>query len=304
MSHQYPYFSAVSFDEFHNDLFQEFIARKKLCMEKAFLKAPKASLVSIYDEACKVFCVKQIYGASTFDLIKDLSFANQTGISFYRYIRNEGKKYRFTIEDKTFETVGQFTENSFYFDRWLRHLCVAIILRDNAAIQFLCKIKKETFKSVRLANMPIDDALMDFIQSLFDANADHRTLIMIMMDSTGPENYSHIRARYATNILMPMANLFMMVLTNVDEEKYQEVWRNAVKSHQDYWSSDSDLVEDYQGWVSFPILAASVMMFDKKGYKLPSDLNDAEKLYVPKWLVYGEFDPQPSVSVDFYEGEI
>jgi len=269
-----------------------------------FHEYPVDFLIKANQRLIQVLCHVNLRENSKSQLIGFLGLANQTGISHYRMIVNNGKPMQFTVEGKTFQTTGQYTEDFFYFDRWLRHLCVAITLRDNAAIQFLCSIKKEAFQNVRLANMPIDDVLMDFIQGMFDPEADHRSLILNMMESTGPENYTQMRANYVAQILLPMANLFMMALTNADEEKYHEVWRNAVSSHQEYWSSDTELAEDYQGWISFPILAASVLMFDKKGYKLPSDLSDAEKIYVPEWLVYGDFEPQPSVGVDFFEGEV
>jgi len=269
-----------------------------------FHEYPVDFLIKANQRLIQVLCHVNLRENSKSQLIGFLGLANQTGISHYRMIVNNGKPMQFTVEGKTFQTTGQYTEDFFYFDRWLRHLCVAITLRDNAAIQFLCSIKKEAFQNVRLANMPIDDVLMDFIQGMFDPEADHRSLILNMMESTGPENYTQMRANYVAQILLPMANLFMMALTNVDEEKYHDVWRNAVSSHQEYWSSDTELAEDYQGWISFPILAASVLMFDKKGYKLPSDLSDAEKIYVPEWLVYGDFEPQPSVGVDFFEGEV
>jgi len=304
MKHHYPNYAAVHFEEFHQRLIDNYDARKDFWMNKAFPKSPKNALNSAFDESMKIFALKQFVDRTEFNSINDLNIANCSGISHYRLNVNDGKPIQFTVEGKTFQTTGQYTEDFFYFDRWLRHLCVAITLRDNAAIQFLCSINKEVFQNVRLANMPIDDVLMDFIQGMFDPEADHRSLILNMMESTGPENYTQMRANYVAQILLPMANLFMMALTNVDEEKYHDVWRNAVSSHQEYWSSDTELAEDYQGWISFPILAASVLMFDKKGYKLPTELSDAEKIYVPEWLVYGDFEPQPSVGVDFYEGEV
>ena len=284
-------------------LLNKFSKHWKVFMDTGFKSYPFDYLLEANNSALLTFCHQGLRTRNN-ELISYMNLANQAGISSYRLIVNDGRTISFTINGKVFETVGKYTEDFFYFDRWLRHLCVAITLRDNAAIQFLCSIKKETFQNVRLANMPIDDVLMDFIQGMFDSEADHRSLILKMMESTGPENYTQMRANYVAQILLPMANLFMMALTNVDEEKYHDVWRNAVSSHQEYWSSDTELAEDYQGWISFPILAASVLIFDKKGYKLPTELSDAEKIYVPEWLVYGDFEPQPSVGVDFYEGEV
>jgi len=299
MNHHSPNFKSFVFDRVK----KRFLRYKEINKD-GFLNQPLNFLQSSNSDVIEMLSYCAINHVSASELVSSLALANQTGISHYRMIVNNGKPMQFTVEGKTFQTTGQYTEDFFYFDRWLRHLCVAITLRDNAAIQFLCSINKEVFQNVRLANMPIDDVLMDFIQGMFDPEADHRSLILNMMESTGPENYTQMRANYVAQILLPMANLFMMALTNVDEEKYHDVWRNAVSSHQEYWSSDTELAEDYQGWISFPILAASVLMFDKKGYKLPTELSDAEKIYVPEWLVYGDFEPQPSVGVDFYEGEV
>ena len=271
---------------------------------EGFKNHPAAYLSKANEQAIQTLCYINLNPSDRQEAINYLSLSNQTAISYYRGVISHGTTITFSINEVEHEAIAQDNKDYFYFGRWLRHLCVAITLRDNAAIQFLCSIKKEAFQNVRLANMPIDDVLMDFIQGMFDPEADHRSLILNMMESTGPENYSQMRANYVAQILLPMANLFMMALTNVDEEKYHEVWRNAVSNHQEYWSSDTELAEDYQGWISFPILAASVLMFDKKGYKLPSDLSDAETIYVPEWLVYGDFESQPSVGVDFYEGEV
>ena len=98
---------------------------------------------------------------------------------------------------------------------------------------------------------------------------------------------------------MPFSDLLTMVMTRVDEETYHQSWIKAVASHKEYWSSNKRLSEEHDGWISFPITAVSSLMYDQKGFKLPK-----KSPYVPEWLVYGEFEPQPSVEADFYEGEI
>ncbi len=51
--------------------------------------------------------------------------------------------------------------------------------------------------------------------------------------------------------------------------------------------------------ISFPITVVFSLMYDQKGFKPPK-----KPPYEPECLVYGEFEPQPSVSSDFYESEI
>jgi len=279
---------------------------KKFSEEKAFPKSPLSALNGGNKKAQEAFSMIGMRSDKrSSDLIGFLSYANQTGINYFRMILNDGKSMQFTVEEKTYQTVGKFSSDWFYFDPWLAQLMTAISLRDNAAIQLLCKIPVADFQKAKPEfTDSFDIALMPMIQGLFSAEANHVELIQNMMAHTGPENYTSMRAPYATQVLMPMANLMVMALSNVDEAHYQQTWRKALESHIAYWTMDQELKNDYEGWVAFPIIAASVMMYDKKGYKLPADLTDDEKLYVPEWLVYGDFEPQPSVGVDFFEGEV
>jgi len=266
---------------------------------------PLNALHSSHENAFRTFNNVVLCNLELDEKLKYLVEMNQTGVNYFRMILNDGKPMQFTVEGNAYQTVGKYSSDWFYFDPWLAQLMTAVALRDNAAIKLLCKIPVADFQKAKPEfTDTFDIALMPMIQGLFSTEANHVELIQNMMAHTGPENYTAMRAPYATQVLMPMANLMVMALSNVDEAHYHHTWRKALESHVSYWTMDQDLKNSYNGWVAFPIIAASVMMYDKKGYKLPADLTDDEKLYVPEWLVYGDFEPQPSVGVDFFEGEV
>ena len=250
-------------------------------------------------ETDRVFGYQFLGGLDKETLTHYLYLMHQTAIAHYRFVTSEGKRIKFTIDHKTFETEGQFTPDNFRFYYWLRHLCVAVLLKDQAAIQRLCKIDKLWFRKVPMGNNVFDDALMDMIIGVFTGDKNLKQHVMAVMKTSDQKNLTDTEAKFAYNILMPFSELLTMAITKVDEATYQKAWLNAVKSHKEYWSSNKRLSEEHNGWISFPITAVSSLIYDQKGFKLPK-----QSPYVPEWLVYGDFELQPSVGEDFFEGEI
>lgn len=263
------------------------------------LESPVNFLWASNRDVDNVFCYQYIAGANRTDLVKYLNWIHQTGLAHFRFVTSEGKWIRFTIDDQHYEVEGQYCSNNFNFYYWLRNLCTSILLRDNAAIKRICQIDKVWFQSVPMGNNPFDNSLMDMIIGAFSGDKNFKQLVIDVMDKSDPKYLTETEASYAYNILLPFSNLLTMAVTRVDEKTYQEAWIKAVDSHKEYWSSNKRLSEEHDGWISFPITAVSSLVYDHKGFKLPK-----KSEYVPEWLVYGDFEPQPSVGIDFYEGEI
>ncbi|GAA3941047.1 immunity 49 family protein [Litoribacillus peritrichatus] len=266
------------------------------------VEAPKIYLRSANNVAVELFCYEVQIEQDCNKLAGYLNLIHQTGVSYYRFVTSEGKEIRFTIDGKAYKTVGEYCSDDFRFYYWLRHLCVAILLKDNAAIVRLCQITKEHFRNVPMGNNEYTDSIMDFLGAVLgdaEEGTSLRTTIMAALEKSGIEFKSQDVKDYALLILFPFVKLMILTVTNADEDEYREAWLDAVKSHKEYWNSCKRLRDEHDGWISFPITAVSSLMYDQKGFKLPK-----KSPYVPEWLVYGEFEQPPSVATDFYEGEI
>ena len=198
-----------------------------------------------------------------------------------------------------FQVQGRYNADNFNFYAWLRHLSVGLILRDQAAVSRICQITKKDFHHGAMDNNPFDDAVMDFVGGVFNGVVDIEDRLREVMVKSDPKYIPVSEQDYAFLVLLPFFNLMVMALTRVDEATYHKAWKEAVDSHNQYWNGSKQKRDAADGWVSLSIIAASSMIYDRKGYKLPE-----KSVYVPDWLVYGDFERPSSVGADFFEGEI
>ena len=260
---------------------------------------PKAYLPSINDLMIEKFGLQVLTNEPAEEALESLVMANQSGVSYFRFITRDKQDIQFTIGSQQFHTKGEYTADFFRFYYWLRHFTVGLTLRDQMAVSRICQITKKDFHHGVMDNNPFDDALMDFFGGVFNGAEDIEGRLREVMIKSDPKFIPQPVQEFAFLILLPFFNLMVMALTRVDEATYHKAWKEAVDSHNQYWNGSKQKRDAADGWVSLPIIAASSMIYDRKGYKLPE-----KSVYVPDWLVYGDFERPSCVGADFVEGEI
>ena len=97
-----------------------------------------------------------------------------------------------------------------------------------------------------------------------------------------PDGLNSSRFDYATNILLPLLPLYRCILSS-DQVEFSEMLEEAVLKHKDFWSKGENKYNS-EGWIALPLIAASVIAFDNKGFKITFKTD-----YIPSWLVKHEF---------------
>ena len=251
--------------------------------------------------ACSIgrFCYHSFTEDSRLDSLLSLNFAHQAGASYFRLISNAGKEISFTIDGIKYQAEGKSSTDYTRFYYWFRHLCTAVILRDEAAIKLLCKVGVDSKLQKLISTCGFDSAAIDFLAKALTGDGDIKPLVLEALKQSDPKFVEEYYQDYVYFIVIPFIKLLAIAFLDVSEQEYKTAWNQAIKDHKHYWNSCARLRKEHDGWVSFPIMAASAFIFDKKGFRLPKD-----SVYIADWLVYGDFEPQPSVGDDFFEGEI
>jgi hypothetical protein len=267
--------------------------------DKNLIEFPNDSLSRLNNLFVETFCYESLRKENIDSLFSFLIGINQTGISYFRLISNVGKEISFTIDGVKYQAEGKSSTDYTRFYYWFRHLCTAVILRDEAAIKLLCKVGVDSKFQKLISTCGFDSASIDFLAEALTGDGDIKRLVVEALKQSDPKFVEENYQDYVYFIVIPFIKLLAIAFLDVSEQEYKTAWNQAIKDHKHYWNSCARLRKEHDGWVSFPIMAASAFIFDKKGFKLPK-----ESVYVPEWLVYGDFEPQPSVGDDFFEGEI
>jgi len=99
---------------------------------------------------------------------------------------------------------------------------------------------------------------------------------MIAID---PNIHEGEREEYLFHIKGSELNLYVSIFSD-DANKYNEYLAKAIRNHRKYWGETENKRYTSQGWISYPLTAASVIAKDNMNYELKID-----SPYVPIWLV-------------------
>jgi len=157
-------------------------------------------------------------------------------------------------------------------DSWLTVVYLAIILRNQNALNIMCNIPTDALREAD--SMPTESSyhLVDFMKGLFDSRVDIGGLLIDAMESMKDTSYM-------LNIRSPLLSLYRCFLSN-DSEEFDEKLDEALASHKEFWADD---LFDVDGWVSMELLAVLSVAKDNKKWSLSTQSD-----YIPSWLVSGE----------------
>lgn len=172
-------------------------------------------------------------------------------------------------------------ESSTNAGRWLQGYLYATICRDKASLKLLCSTPLATLRASSTKSPEYKYLLVDALQSWHRGQEDVANRFIAAMDATDPHRPDIADSDYTLRIDVPM--ITCLLYAAAAQPDFGEKLANGVASHKKFWTLTEDLSEDWDGFLSIPLLAAAALAFD--GH-LSFEVDSA---YLPMRLVKGEF---------------
>ncbi|MFG2813926.1 immunity 49 family protein [Streptomyces sp. NPDC048410] len=191
-----------------------------------------------------------------------------------------------TVECRVMDEPRSVTATGprFYTDatNWLYAFWLAVICRDQARVTRLCEVPPEV---LRTTEVRADEYLYDWTDTLRAYGLRQpglveklgRTIRGASLDVpvVAPRNLLR-------DVLFPPIALFRQFLRE-DHDAFNTALREALHLHRAYWSADEQRADDFDGVVSFGLLAVTCLAHDA-GFPV-----DVESEYLPEHLLKGSW---------------
>lgn len=195
--------------------------------------------------------------------------------------RSEG-----TVECRVMDEPRPVTATGpqFYTDagNWLYAFYLAVICRDQARVTKLCEVPLET---LRAAEARADEYLYDWVDTLRAYGLTQPGLLEKLgrtIRGAAAEEAVVSPTDLLRDVLFPPFALFRQFLRE-DHDAFNTVLREALWRHRAYWSADEQRADDFDGVVSFGLLAVTCLAHDA-GFPV-----DVESDYLPEHLLEGSW---------------
>lgn len=196
----------------------------------------------------------------------------------YEIATQPGKMVEFTIGHRQFTEVGDRFIAECIMDDWLDEICLAIATRHWRCVEMMT-IMDESL--IRLKD-PFNIALVEFVNGVLGNSAQLPKLLRDVMEKSSPQYLESTRVQYVHSLFIPFVNVFVAIIDG-DEERYQNTLRDALEAHYQFHMQE-ELRFAPKGNVSLKLIGLAALAYDKYGWTIP------DTAYLPKWLVYGEYD--------------
>ncbi len=233
------------------------------------------------DHAIRVFALCEVNDVDRQDCLKYLRHVRDLGVGNFLYASHLNEEVRFSIDGDSVELTATTADSFKHTALWLKSLWAAIISRSDEGRQNLLNTPKFVFENANIKPNSFDLVYVDLLKGLFDENADIEQLFIDISETTNPDVLEIERQDYIYDISVPVTKLIYDLLRNKESEFNKEL-ESALESHKKFWSK-SDRKDEYDGWVSLPLLAICSLAFDK-GFNIT-----VESEYIPKWLYEKDF---------------
>ena len=206
---------------------------------------------------------------------------SELGSAHFKCITNAKKAIAFSVDGQLYEMTGNYYSSYTDAHKWLDCIYAAIAVRNEEAISILMQVPNTVYDNAAVKDDPITYALAGVYKGLFGGIQDRSMLELISTAYSVADADEADRLEYIMSNMIPQLGIIRTILSSNSEDEYNELMKEAVLTHKDYWSQDE---YEYEGWVSLPLIALASIAFDHKGYSL-----NFETDYIPRWLVEREF---------------
>ena len=167
--------------------------------------------------------------------------------------------------------------------RWQTALWFATICRDHDRIRALCNVDETT---LRTESDNFDDYIYTWIAALQAYfRGEHENVPRLLEETTrllAPENTTRTHPDLLNQIARPQLLLFLQLVSN-DEAGFNEMLRETLEAHRDFWTADSKARTNPVGYIAAAPLAMVTIAHDL-------DLTiDVESDYLPHHLIRGSW---------------
>lgn len=234
------------------------------------------------DKALEIFILNEVNNGNPEVNLNYLRQAAVFGVGNFMYSSYPGEDVSFKINDDIVNLTGKRVSAYMHTSLWMKSLFINMLLRSQNGIEELCKTPNEVFENANIKPNEFDISLVNLFKGLFDASANMSTLIKETIEASAPENIEPERQNFIYDITSPVISLVYHLLKN-DETSFNEELVSALESHKKFWSQ-AKRVDDYNGWISIPLLALCSLAVDNKEFKIT-----VESEYIPKWIYQKQF---------------
>ncbi|TMO72192.1 hypothetical protein CWC17_14765 [Pseudoalteromonas sp. S3785] len=197
----------------------------------------------------------------------------------YNLVSNPGQRHIFTLKDHVFRLEGCAEHREIMVDNWLLQLSLALCLRDADATELICRCEADWLEFKE----PFNVAMFNFVRNIFVQETDQTKLLREVMEKSGPEHVDEFRAPYVNKLFLPYLDVWVALLSN-DEAHYKRAIHTAIELHYKFYIDPPEGAVTWEGDVALLISAVASLAYDKHGWQVP------DTPYLPKWLIYKEFE--------------
>lgn len=165
--------------------------------------------------------------------------------------------------------------------RWLEGFSLATLCRDAASLKILAATSVSMLRASSTKSPEYRYQLIEGLQRWLTKQPGTVQHFMEAMKATDPARPDILDPDFTLHIDVQWMRSLLYAIS--EESDFGEALSSGVSYHKKYWTRSEELREDWDGFLSFRLLAAAALGFDRK---LPFDV-DSE--YLPMRLVRGEF---------------
>lgn len=217
-------------------------------------------------------------------LLPYLQIAKDMFVLNFRHAIEAGGPIGFIINGQHYESNDSCEGSFISLPYWLATISLCLMFRDKDSIHHLLKYQEEHLAQSVVSTAEVELNLLELFKAAIIGRGDLGSLIKAVMHSSDPDLIPYPQQNYIYKILMPVSNLYVLLATKSTEDKYQEVYENALRSHKKFWGAEDNMYAR-DGWLSFLLMGVSALAYDRRGYRIPVDSD-----YVLRELVYGEYE--------------
>lgn len=248
----------------------------------AIRNKPQSALSTFLTTNLRTFPLEALENPNSKNAWKYLTRAQELGLGIFQSNDNPSKPFQLHYDNQVIEVVGALDPEGADIFNWPKAMYLAIITRNQDAIDYLIQVDDSVFKAANYAEQftPFDYALVDLLKSIFTPDADLASAIEKALITSNPDDYKYDEAyHYASRLYWPVVSVILGIFTDDGGVEFNQAIEKATLLHKEFYDTKEEKFE-IDGALSIPLIAMASLAKDIKGYDLTT-----ENGYIPQWLV-------------------
>ena len=244
-------------------------------------RRPQALTLLISEALCLANCAAVVAPESD-DILRSLKLAAQAHAALFAWASSSGGTVTVPLgDDGPVTYVNQESESStVHVFRWLKGFYLAALCRDENALKILFDTPTDLLRSSSTGNPEYRHLLAESLGMWRRSENGVAQGFIATMDATDPERADVLDKSYTLLLDVPAIQCLLYALS--EEKDFAPAIVRAAESHKKYWTSTKKRREDWDGFLSIPLLGIAALARDR-GVAFDLDCD-----YVPGHLVRGD----------------